>query len=166
MLKKKICLLGSFGVGKTSLIRQYVSHVYSEEYISTIGVHISKKELILPSGTELSLLIWDLEGQDEIHDFSKNYLKGMSAYFLVADGTRAETLMTAQNLYQSLAGEYSDIPSILILNKNDLSEKWQLDESQYSDFIQDGIEVIQTSAKTGDGVEAGFLSLAEKVTGL
>ena len=166
MLKKKICLLGSFGVGKTSLIRQYVTHVFSEDYISTIGVNISKKDIILPSGAELTLLIWDLEGQDEIDGFTKNYLRGMSGYFLVADGTRPETLKTVQAMSKTLEREYSDIPAALLLNKNDLLDNWKIDESLYQDFRNTNMDVICTSAKTGAGVDAGFQGLSEKITGL
>lgn len=57
MVKKKVCMLGSFGVGKTSLIRKFVHNAYSDRYVSTVGVKVDKKTVVLRGGEEVILLI-------------------------------------------------------------------------------------------------------------
>ena len=59
MLQKKICLLGAFGVGKTSLTRRFVSSIFSDAYLTTVGVKIDKKTLDVGT-TPVSLVIWDI----------------------------------------------------------------------------------------------------------
>ena len=66
-ISKKIVLIGHFGVGKSSLIRRFVENTFTEDYKVTIGVHILKKEVTLPkSNDDITLVIWDLEGNDDI----------------------------------------------------------------------------------------------------
>ncbi len=163
MIKKKICLLGSFGVGKTSLIRKYVMNLYSEQYVCTVGVKVDKKRLVLGSGEEVTLMIWDLEGKDDYQMVADTYLAGMSGYLLVADGTRKETLHSARDIQGAMGQLFPNAPSLLLLNKHDLAGSWALESSDYADFLTRSIGVELTSAKNGTGVEASFLSLAEKI---
>ena len=95
LFKKKICLLGAFGVGKTSLIQKYVKNIFSDDYITTVGVKIEKKTITLNSNQEVMLVIWDIEGSDDFSKIAETYLKGMSGYFVVADGSNFETFQTA-----------------------------------------------------------------------
>ena len=95
MLQKKVCVLGAFGVGKTSLIRRYVESIFSDAYLTTVGVKIDKKTLTV--GTEpVTLILWDIAGEDEVTPIRMSYVRGAAGYFLVADGMRAETLDVAQ----------------------------------------------------------------------
>ena len=91
MLQKKICLLGAFGVGKTSLTRRYVSSIFSDQYLTTVGVKIDKKALSV-GANEVNLLIWDIAGEDDINAVRTSYLRGAAGYLLVVDVTRAQTL--------------------------------------------------------------------------
>jgi len=62
---KKVCLLGEFAVGKTSLVRRFVYNRFDEKYLSTIGVKVSRKTVSVPRGQEmdeLNMLLWDLAG--------------------------------------------------------------------------------------------------------
>ena len=52
---KKIVLLGHFGVGKTSIIRQFVTNEFASDYKVTIGVHILKREVVV-NGENVSLI--------------------------------------------------------------------------------------------------------------
>ncbi|MGH8605890.1 MAG: Rab family GTPase, partial [Gammaproteobacteria bacterium] len=97
MLQKKICMLGFFGVGKTSLVRRYVSSVYSDTYLTTVGVKIDKKTVTVREQT-LNLLLWDIAGADDISALRTSYLRGAAGYLLVADGTRPETLESARSM--------------------------------------------------------------------
>jgi len=100
MIQKKICLLGGFGVGKTSLVSRFVHSIFSDKYLTTVGVKIEKKSLVL-NEQELDLVIWDLYGEDDFQKVRMSYLRGASGYLLVADGTRRTTLDTAMSLHEA-----------------------------------------------------------------
>lgn len=157
MIQKKICLLGAHAVGKTSLIRRFVNSMFAESYQTTVGVKIDKKTVQLDE-REINLILWDLHGDTKFQRVSKAYLRGMSGYLLVADGTRPETLETAATL-ASLAEEVvGDVPRILLLNKADLENEWCLNEDHLSAW--DDTNTIKCSAKTGQGVEEAFANLS------
>jgi len=163
LIKKKICLLGAFGVGKTSLISKFVLNVFTEKYLSSVGVKVDKKTISLGPGRDITMMVWDLEGRDDYVSVSDSYLRGMSGYFLVADGTRPGTVEDVRAIRDSLRGLFDDIPSMLLLNKADLGGSWRLDEADFGDFRADGIEILRTSAKDGTGVEESFADIARKM---
>jgi small GTP-binding protein len=159
MLQKKICMLGGFGVGKTSLVSQFVSSLFSDTYLTTVGVKIDKKTLALDSG-EMTLMLWDIYGQDAFQTVRDSYLRGASGYLLVADGTRHATLDTATALQHQAESVIGRVPFVLLLNKADLDSEWQVDERALVKLVDRGWPVLKTSAKTGDGVEDAFAKLA------
>ena len=164
MISKKICLLGAFSVGKTSLVERYVNSIFSDSYISTVGVKISKKQMCI-GNTELTMILWDLEGKDDFMDVNITYLKGTMGFFVVADLSRKETLEVALKIRKialELLGD--DTPNILLLNKADL-EEYEISEQQISDAREAGIELMLTSAKDGICVEEAFDALAQKMIG-
>ena len=162
MIQKKICMLGGFAVGKTSLVERYVSSLFSERYLSTVGVKVDKKHLSI-DGTDVMLMLWDLNGQDEFQDIPLTHLRGMAGYLLVVDGTRMATLETARQVQKQAARGAGDVPFILLLNKSDLSASWEIDEIALLRLVERGWRVVRTSAKTGDGVEQAFELLARAV---
>ncbi len=91
MIRKKILLLGDFHVGKTSLIRRYVDNAFSDDYLTTIGVKISKKALTVDA-MDFELLIWDIEGATPVKKIPTHYFAGAAGAILVADLTRPETI--------------------------------------------------------------------------
>ena len=97
MLQKKICLLGAFGVGKTSLTRRFVDSIFSDTYLTTVGVKIDKKTVAV-NGNTVNLLIWDIAGEDEVSAVRTSYLRGAAGYLLVVDVTRAQTLAVAKSI--------------------------------------------------------------------
>lgn len=161
-MKKKICMLGAFAVGKTSLVQQYVHSIFSDKYLTTVGVKIEKTTTEI-DGERIDLIIWDLHGEDEFQHVRLPYLKGSSGLVFVADGTRQNTLATALNLKQIALNTTGDIPDILILNKADLKDKWEIDQATVSELESNGITVIVTSAKTGEKVEQAFNLLTRKM---
>lgn len=163
MIQKKICMLGSFAVGKTSLVARFVHSMFSEQYHTTIGVKIDKK-LVNLDGRDVSLILWDIHGDDEFQRVRSSYLRGASGYLLVADGTRRTTLDGALALRSSVAELLGDIPSLLLLNKVDLEEDWVIEPDDLENAI-DEAQLIETSAKTGQGVEEAFLKLTRLILG-
>jgi small GTP-binding protein len=160
MIQKKVCLLGSFAVGKTSLVSRFVSSVFSEKYLSTVGVKVDKKVMAV-GDRQLTLVLWDIYGQDRFQTVQPAYLQGASGYILVADGTRFETLEVARDLQKIAIGVAGDVPCVLALNKADLVSEWQIDEKALVRIANAGWPVHRTSAKTGAGVEDVFSSLAQ-----
>ena len=149
MLQNKICMLGGFGVGKTSLVSRFVSSIFSDSYLTTVGVKIDKKKVRLDSG-EMTLMLWDIYGQDELQSVRDSYLRGATGYLLVADGTRYSTLDTAVALQKRAESVIGRVPFLLLLNKSDLDREWQVDEETLVNLVDQGWRVLKTSAKTGD----------------
>src|SRR3984885_14227382 len=118
-IQKKVCMLGGFSVGKTSLVKRFVESVFSEAYLTTVGVKIDKKIVDLP-GRIVNLILWDLAGEDDIASLRMSYLRGAAGYVLVADGTRPSTLDVALSLRNRVETEYGSLPFVLLLNKHDL----------------------------------------------
>jgi small GTP-binding protein len=155
MIQKKICMLGSFAVGKTSLVSRYVTSMFSDKYLSTVGVKVDKKPVTV-GGIEVTLLLWDLYGEDGFQTVQKSYLRGASGYLLVVDGTRYDTFAAVRDLQKMAAEVVGDVPFVLALNKADLAAEWQIDDRALFDVAEAGWPVIRTSAKTGLGVEEAF----------
>ena len=162
MLQNKICMLGGFGVGKTSLVSRFVSSVFSDRYLTTVGVKIDKKKVSLDSG-EMTLMLWDIYGQDEFQTVRDSYLRGATGYLLVADGTRYSTLDTAVALQKRAESVIGRVPFLLLLNKRDLDREWQVDEETLVTLADQGWRVVKTSARTGEGVEDAFTTLAREM---
>ncbi len=162
MIQKKICLLGSFAVGKTSLVKRFIHGKFSDKYLTTIGVKIDKK-IVHTADFTAKLLIWDLAGEDEFQKVRLEYLRGASGYLLVADGTRRETLNKALILKEGAKAVIGKKPFVLLLNKADLDGKWEIEPNLVNDFVQKNWIVMTTSAKTGHGVEEAFQILTREM---
>ncbi|MDJ1182094.1 Rab family GTPase [Roseofilum casamattae] len=164
-ISKKICMVGDFSVGKTSLIRRFVDGQFDDKYLSTVGVKISRKEVEVAIEGEtknLQLLIWDIEGQTKFKAIAPSYLQGAKGAIIVADVSREETLdniITHINLFRSVNPKGQ---IIIALNKADLIDEIKLqsflDKHKYTEF--DTIDTYETSAKTGDNVNRLFQELS------
>ena len=155
-------MLGSFAVGKTSLVRRYVESIYSDVYQTTVGVKVDKKVLQVDA-TDVTLVLWDLYGEDEFQKMRWSYLRGSSGYLLVADGTRRATLEKALALEEKVRAEVGEIPFVFIINKSDLIQEWELDPALEAQFAAKKWSVLRASAKTGENVEEAFLQLTRKM---
>ena len=161
MIQKKICLLGGFGVGKTSLVSRYVHSIFSDKYLTTLGVKIEKKAVTVEEKS-VELIIWDLHGDDEFQKVNMSYLRGASGYLLVADGTRRHSIDTALMLHEAARRSIGNVPFILVVNKVDLADSWEIDPTALERF---GVPVVRTSAKSGENVEDTFAALARAIGG-
>ena len=162
MLQKKVCILGGFGVGKTSLVRRYVQSIFSDKYLTTVGVKIEKKMVKIDTA-DVALILWDIAGEDDVQMIRTSYLRGSGGYFLVVDVTRRETLEVAKSIQARVTAEIGSIPFIFLLNKTDLKEDWDIPEQFLEDLKAAGHLVLRTSAKTGEGVEEAFQELAKRM---
>ncbi|MGB2741988.1 MAG: Rab family GTPase [Cognaticolwellia sp.] len=159
MIQKKICLLGASSVGKTSLVKQYVEGIFSEKYLTTIGVKVDKKTISIEND-EIQFMLWDMEGNDSYNVFQEKYLRGASGYIIIVDQTRTSSLTEGIDIH-TLARQVTDCPALLAINKSDLPATWHIDNSENEHYKKLFDLQFSTSAKTGFNVEDMFLTLAK-----
>lgn len=161
LIARKICLLGDFGVGKTSLVTRFVTQTFSEKYLTTVGVKVDTKLVTLPGRGRMKFVIWDLAGTDTAASICTSYLRGAAGYLLVADGTRAYTLESALKLKAFADGLLGSVPFVGLLNKADLGDRWEIDRAAIGALRAKSQIWLLTSAKTGTHVEEAFIRLAK-----
>jgi len=162
-VSKKICLVGIYGVGKTSLIARFVRQTFSEKYLTTLGVKIDTKLVTLDTGDACKLIIWDIAGKDEYSSTDKQYLKGISGCLLVIDGTRKSSALTVLKLKEQINETLGDIPCVCAMNKSDLQDQWQLTVEDEHVLATEVDGLFKTSALSGENVEVAFSRLAELI---
>jgi small GTP-binding protein len=162
-ISKKVCLLGDFAVGKTSLVRRFVYDLFDDKYITTIGVKVSRKTIVTPrkgDSAELTMMLWDLAGSEEFDHVRTSYLRGAAGAVLVCDLTRPDTLESLQTYVEDMLSIRPDVQFVLSANKCDLTEQQQLTSEQVEAFATSiNAPHYLTSAKAGDEVEALFRDL-------
>jgi small GTP-binding protein len=152
-------MLGDFGVGKTSLVARYVHSVFSEKYVTTVGVKIDYK-LMQQATRGLKLVIWDIAGKNALDTVKLSYLQGTAGVILVADGTREATLRSALYLLMQARQElHAELPAVLLINKFDRIADWEITPAAIAE-LRKTMPVFESSAQTGEGVEVGFATLA------
>ena len=167
-ISKKMCMIGDFGVGKTSLIRRFVDRQFSDQYLSTVGVKISRKSIALENTKQqevvtAQLLIWDLEGHTKFKGIAPTYLQGASGVLIVADVSRTETVERISEHVKLFSSVNPKGSIIVALNKVDLIDEEKLALLvEISHAIGQGkvLAVYTTSAKTGKDVDEIFHKLA------
>ena len=170
-ISKKVCLVGDFGVGKTSLIRRYVEQQFSDQYLSTVGVKISRKTVNSPEKTSsemrsLQFLIWDIEGSTKFKAIASNYLQGAGGAIIVGDATARETLEHFSDHIQQFSTINPHSTIILALNKSDLVDIENLERLLKNCQLHYQATVAATyatSAKTGENVDQIFQALAQNL---
>jgi small GTP-binding protein len=162
MIKKKICVLGAFAVGKTSLIERYVNSVFSDKYHTTIGVKTDQKD-VKSGDKNVRLIIWDINGEDDYQRVKPSYLTGASGALIIADGTRKDSLAVAMEMMELIKTTIGEKPFFLLINKSDLRQDWEITREEIEDLKDNKINVLITSAKTGDNVEKAFTELTDSI---
>ena len=162
MHRFKICVIGAYAVGKTSLVARFTQGIFSEQYLTTLGVKIDRKVLAM-DGLELRLVVWDMAGEDEFAKVNVSYLQGANGYLLVVDGTRDGTLTVARALERRVREAVGPLPFVVLANKCDLEEEWEVRRGDLRAMVSDGWTVHKTSAKTGEGVDEAFTALARLI---
>lgn len=165
VLAKKLCLLGDFSVGKTSLIRRYIHDDFSLDYRATVGVqvHQFQDEIDTKKGiVSFSQVIWDVEGSRFGKELVTNYILGSAGAIIVGDATRSDSVASmishAQRFLEVLPGR----PLVFALNKTDLlTDGQEIDAAEVTKSF--GGEVLHTSALTGDAVRSLFHALGRRV---
>ncbi|MFX1455228.1 MAG: GTP-binding protein [Promethearchaeota archaeon] len=162
----KVILTGDFKVGKTSLIRRFVENSFKEDYISTIGVQISKKTINLTDQNRMNFIIWDVGGQIfQMAPYRAKFYNGANAAFIVIDRTRPDSLDSIEKWYNDIKTSIAkNIPIIVVGNKSDLTDQIKISKDEIKEVAkQYGFHYILTSAKTGENVNDAFLYVAYRV---
>lgn len=159
MIQVKLCMVGSFAVGKSSLVQRFVRSVFSDKYHTTVGVKVDKKD-VLVDGAAVRMMIWDLAGEDAFSHLRTTFMRGAAGYLLVADGTRGQTLDVALDLNRKIADALGPIPFVVVFNKSDLESDWEVSAARIESLERTGVKVFRCSAKSGDGVEDVFRHFA------
>ncbi|MCS6938686.1 MAG: Rab family GTPase [Roseiflexaceae bacterium] len=162
----KICLIGDFAVGKTSLIRRFTESRFSETYLSTIGIRVSRKTLQTPDASHLTLLIWDTAGSEPFTTVVRSYYRGSHGAALVCDVTRPETIASLLRYADEFHAVNPNVPLIVMANKIDLRSKRAVSDAQLDEIAAAlDAQLFFTSARTGEGVEEAFLALGQSIIG-
>ena len=164
VVTSKVCVVGDFAVGKTSVTERFVNNHFSAKYLTTVGVKIDTKEIVHPQlDVAHKLVIWDVAGADEFGPTEFAYLRGANGYVYVADGTRPETLAVVEHIHSQINTKYGPAPLVLLVNKRDLVQDWTVGDD-YLDALA-GVygDVFRTSARTGDEIDHALTRLAEMI---
>jgi small GTP-binding protein len=153
--KLKVCMIGATGVGKSSLTARYVHSIFSDAYKTTIGVRIETVEVVRGDRTA-QLVIWDLSGEDEFQTVQPAYLAGSAAFMMVLDGTRRATVDMGLTLARRVRASAPTTPFVVVINKADLVASWDVHPEDLRSLEALAYAVVQTSARTGDGVSEAF----------
>ena len=167
LINKKICLLGKFGVGKTSLIQRFVYDRFDDVYLSTIGVKVTQK--ILPpiqnpshGLTQFNFLIWDIDGLDEASLTQKKYFMGAAGALVISDLTRKETIQFLPKAIDDFLNVSPEAKIVIVGNKEDLiTGDKELNKNKALEIVAKKLKLpfMLASAKTGKHVEACFFQL-------
>lgn len=166
MFTYKIVMVGDFGVGKTSLVKRFVDDSFSEEYLSTIGVSISKKKL-----DDSTLMLWDIEGHTEFKPIMKQYLMGAKGFIIVADIGRKETIDAITKHIEFCHSVVADAPLCIAINKSDTIASISEQEIERLETCSTSVvKVLKTSAKESLCVEELFhaldMSVVKQIKGI
>jgi hypothetical protein len=155
-------MIGDFAVGKTSLVARFVRQTFSDKYLTTVGVKIDTK-IVNVAEQQVKLILWDIAGADSFNTTTASYLRGATGYFLIVDGTRRPTWESALKLKKAVTEQIGEKPFVILLNKADLTDEWEIEEQLVTALEQEGWKILRTSARTGENVEAAFTELATKL---
>ena len=169
-MKIKLCLIGDRAVGKTSLVKRYLTDHFSEEYRHTMGAKVYKRVVNLllelrQKMTEVDMTLWDIMGDLPLAELKdESYFRGVQGLLVICDVTRRSTAESLDNWIATAPESVRDLPMFIIVNKNDLIDQVELDDDDVF-RLGDAFSspVLLTSAKTGNNVQQAFEFLAKSI---
>ncbi len=158
----KIILLGDYAVGKTCIIRRYVSDTFEEDYKASIGVDITSQQLTF-GNKQVQLQIWDMSGQTDFRNVRLQFMNGTDCAFIVFDLTRPSSLENISFWIDEIHSVLPELPLVLVGNKSDLTAERQIDSDSAFDAKKKHkmIFYIETSAKSGDNISSVFTEISQ-----
>ena len=160
--ENKVVLVGDMGVGKTTIIRRFLTDVFDTNLEMTVGAANIKATVKLTDGSSIDLTIWDTAGQERYQSLIPLYLRKAKAVILVCDVTRKNTAQTLDVIYTSLSDIDSNCALLLVGNKIDLEERLDYDELQ-AWAKEHNMDFMPASAKTGYGINTIFMNVGNLI---
>ena len=161
-LKLKLLLIGDTAVGKTSMILKYTDNKFPEAHIATIGVEYKTKS-IYTDKYKITLNIWDTSGQERFKSITKSFFRNTNGVLFVYDIANYKSFSNVKNWMKDseMSGKFE---SILCGNKVDLENNREVEFDTLKEYgLKQKIPVIETSAKTGVGINEAFKLIAEQI---
>ncbi|MFX1329197.1 MAG: Rab family GTPase [Promethearchaeota archaeon] len=159
----KIIIIGEPAVGKTSLVKKFISGQFSKDYRSSIGTNIFTKKIKLENEVDTSIQLWDIAGQERWTNMRRLYYAGAKGVIIVGDLTRKNTFDQIEKFWVPDIKKYCNLaPIILLANKCDLESQLSKTEVKSLGEKINAISIFNTSAKTGENVESAFKIISEK----
>ena len=151
----KICLLGEYGVGKSSLANRWVFDQFSEVYKSTIGVRTLASTAVWRDGRRQRCVVWDVVGEPALSELTRRYMVGADISLFVADGLRSRTLNTALALAAEAGKAFpTGMKRALVLTKLDQRSLWQITQSDIDHAGNQGMPLALTSSRDASGFDS------------
>lgn len=159
----KLLIIGDSGVGKSALMYRFADDIFTETYMTTIGVDFRIRTLEI-NGERVKLQIWDTAGQERFRTITSTYYRGSHGVIVVYDVTNGESFANVSRWLDEINANCEDVSKILVGTKNDnpsLKAVSPVDAKRLADQV--GIKMFETSAKEGKGVEEAFMAIAKDV---
>jgi Ras-related protein Rab-1A len=160
----KLLLIGDSCVGKSSLLHRFADDIYTDSYISTIGVDFKIKTMMV-NDKMVKLQIWDTAGQERFRTITSSYYRGAQGIIVVYDITDMESFTNVKvwlNEIDRYASE--NVDKLLVGNKCDLADARQVSTAVATEFAATlNVNCIETSAKEGSNVDDAFRSMATTI---
>ena len=162
----KIILIGSSGVGKSSILQRYIQKTFNDSYTSTIGVDFFMKTINIGEKS-IKLQLWDTAGTEKFRSITTGYYRGADAAFVVFDLSSKSSFKTIDEWidnYYKYKNPDSEKNVVLIGNKVDLVDKREITQEEVEDYVKmNNILYFETSAKEGKNIDECFNYIAEKL---
>ena len=157
----KILIIGDSGVGKSSILLNFTKNIFTDSFISTIGVDFKVKTISIEDKI-VKLQIWDTAGQERFKTITSSYYRGGHGVIIVFDLTNRNSFENVSiwlNEIKSFNG--NDIPKLLVGNKSDLKEEREVSKTEIEEFIeQNELSYLETSSKDSINIYNIFESIS------
>ena len=163
----KLILIGESGVGKTSIISQFIEQTFQDDIQSSSSGTFSSKQLIYGNDEILNLEIWDTAGQERYRAIASMFYKEANGVILVYDITNIHSFEQLKEYWYQQIKNYcsNDIVLAICANKSDLNNEEKVDEEEARNFAKNSEAIFcSTSAKNDYGITDLFLQIAKKYT--
>lgn len=164
----KVIILGNSGVGKTSLMNQYVNKKFTNQYKATIGADFLTKDVVIDD-KQVTLQIWDTAGQERFQSLGVAFYRGADCCVLVFDMTNPKSFEALDSwrdefLVQASPRDPEKFPFVAIGNKLDETNKRKVQAARANSWCRskNGIPYFETSAKQAINVDAAFEEIARR----